>query len=84
MCSGFRRADWLTTLIARLSLDWIKYGSDVWILYTRETPESLYQHILRTVPELKTRAIFSFYFDNRGAKSGQMVKCAWEWLNKQR
>jgi hypothetical protein len=70
--------------LAALSDDWVKYGRDSWILYTTETPKTLYQKLLIGVPELKQHSIFTFYFDNNNETSGQMEKWVWEWFKKPR
>jgi len=74
----------LKGLINNVSLDWLKYAAQSWIIYADETPESLYQKLLR-IPELKRGSIFIFYVDiSPHNRSGQFPKWIWDWFNKPR
>ena len=70
--------------INNMSADWIKYAASSWIIYTRLTPEGVYQKLIADVPELKNHSIFTFYFDAEKEKGGQQVKWVWDWLNRKR
>lgn len=75
----------LKRVIEALAVDWMKYGGTSWVLYTRETPESLYQRIVTQVREINKEGIFTFYVDlSSSNRSGQMPKWVWEWLDKPR
>jgi hypothetical protein len=67
-----------------ISIDWLKYGRESWILYTRETPETVYRKLLAQIPELAPHSILTFYLDNSATKSGQQAEWIWEWLNRKR
>jgi len=64
--------------------DWLKYGRDSWILYTKETPEKVYQKLMRDVPELKPHGILTFYFDINAVRGGQQEQWVWDWFSKKR
>ena len=74
----------LKVAVTRISLDWMKYAANSWILYTYESPDSVYHKLMREVPELAPLHILTFYMDNSSSKSGQQVNWVWEWLNKHR
>jgi hypothetical protein len=74
----------LKNAIDELSQDWVKYSRESWILYTTETPKSLYEKILVRVPDIATNTIFAFYFDPTAPNGGQQLQFVWDWLNKRR
>lgn len=74
----------LTKCIEFIAIDWVKYATENWILYTRDTPTSLYQRLIKDVPAVKSLNILTFYFDNVPSKSGQLQPWIWDWMNKKR
>jgi hypothetical protein len=74
----------LKAAIGAISIDWMKYARDSWVLYTTETPESIHQKLVSMVPDLKGDSILTFYFDVNGRKGGQQVEWVWNWFNKKR
>jgi hypothetical protein len=76
--------DTLKAFINEIGEDWLKYARESWIIYTYETPESLYKKLLARIPDLATYTILTFPFDPNGQKSGQMEKWVWEWMNRKR
>jgi len=74
----------LKGVISSISIDWVKYARDSWVLYTSETPESVHEKLLSRVPDLKGDSILTFYFDANGRKGGQQVEWIWNWFNRKR
>jgi hypothetical protein len=74
----------LEKAVVNISEDWIKYANYSWILYTRNTPQEVYEKLIAQVPGLKDHNILTFYFDNTGPKSGQYVQMIWDWFNRPR
>jgi len=67
-----------------VALDWLKYSANCWIVYTTETPESLYQKLL-TIPGMREPSILIVEFDmSPNKRSGQFPKWIWDWFSKSR
>ena len=76
--------DKIKASIDKMSGDWLKYGRESWILYTTETPQTVYQKLLNDVPELKSHSILTFNFDINAVRGGQQVQWIWDWFTKKR
>jgi hypothetical protein len=63
------------------SVDWFRYGSHCWILYTR-TELDTWRDRIRAVPGLKDS--FLLVEINVDERSGYLPKSAWDWLQKDR
>jgi hypothetical protein len=70
--------------VENISVDWLKYASLSWILYTRETPDGVYKKLMQGAPGLKDQSVMTFYFDPSAEKSGQQYDWVWNWINKKR
>jgi hypothetical protein len=63
------------------SVDWIRYGSHCWILYTRVELDT-WRDRIRATPGVKDG--FLLLEVDVTARSGYLPKSAWDWLQKDR
>lgn len=64
--------------------DWLRYASNCWIIWTKESPEQWYQK-LSAIEELKSASMYVIKVDiSRVNSAGQFPQWIWDWLNKDR
>jgi hypothetical protein len=63
------------------ALDWMRYSTECWILYSTTDTDTWRDRIRRTPGVLESDAFFVCDFDNY---SGYMHDWVWEWLRKDR
>lgn len=69
-------------VVFNTALDWIKYGSHSWILYSNVELDTWRDRIkTKLVPGDHTFFINEF---EKGRDSGYLTKSVWDWLNKTR
>jgi len=73
----------LEPLFNRHALDWVRYASNCWIVWTNENPGSWFDRIK---PHLgpNDQLLISELDRNIGTSQGWMPAFIWDWINKSR
>jgi len=65
------------------ALDWARYDTHCWILYTN-TELEIWRDRIRNLPSIKNTDSFFLCDFERGKSNGYLQKTMWDWLNKSR
>ena len=80
---GLPKAKELEAVFNTWALDWVRYSTSNWILWTNDTPNQFYNRI---APHLtvQEQVLVSELDRNIGTSQGWLSKFIWDWINKTR